>query len=235
MDTNPEQDVPLSDDDKRFLAALDADMRPYLRDRKELLSRLQRLVNLAKSVPDELQRDDILRSVVVLTHAYLEDFLRTLTRHFIPVTTKGALNEVPLAGTKDRSKFQLGDLVPHLGKSVIEVIRDSVDQYLERSTFNNTDEIAALLEKLNFDVSPHSKYFPNLNTMIRRRHTIVHRADRTAKDDNSYELQRIEAEQVTIWLQSTHGFMDSVLGYVSAIFHGKRYVEVFGGVPPNIT
>ena len=206
MDTNPEEDSPLPDDHKRLFALLNEDLRPYLRDRDELISRLERLVNLAKTVPEQSERGDILRSVVVFTHAYLEDFLRTLGRHFLPVANRDALNEVPLAGTKDRSKFQLADLEQHLGKSVREVIRESVDQHLERSTFNSTDEIAALLEKLSFKVSLHDKYFPNLNAMIRRRHTIVHRADRIANDDTSYQLQPIEAEQVMSWVVTTRDF-----------------------------
>lgn len=173
----------------------------------------------------QIEIDDILRAVVVLTHVYLEDFLRTLASSFLPFAHNDALNAVPLAGMKDRAKFQLGDLVQHWHKSVEVVIQESVD-HLERSTFNSTDDIAALLTKLKFDVSLHSQFFPALDEMIRR-HIIVHRADR-AVGGAEYKVQPIDAELVMSWVSATHEFMNSVLGHVTAIFHWKRYREIFG-------
>jgi hypothetical protein len=237
----PELEAPLSDDEKRLVAALEKDLRPSLRDRGEVLTRLQRLVNLATTLkgaqggagstaPSQIESDDILRAVVVFTHAYLEDFLRTLARSFLPLADKDILNEVPLAGMKERTKFQLGDLAQHGDKSVDNVIQESVDQYLERSTFNGTDDIALLLKSLKFDVSRHNEHFPALNAMIRRRHIIVHRADRAGAGDDSYVVQPIDAELVMNWVLKTNEFMNSVLRDVTVIFHWRRYREMYGEI-----
>jgi hypothetical protein len=63
----------------------------------------------------------------------------------------------------------------HRGKSVDEVIHESVSEYLEHSNFNSTTEIASLLETLGLDISGQRDYFPQLDAMIQRRHLIVHR------------------------------------------------------------
>lgn len=53
---------------------------------------------------------DILRAAVVLTHAALEDFLRSITIEKLPDCAPETLDSVPLAGTgaKAASKFLLG-------------------------------------------------------------------------------------------------------------------------------
>ena len=152
---------------------------------------------------------DILRASVVLTHAYLEDFLRTLAAALLPLAEENRLNGIPLAGIGGRpEKFFLGKLAKHKGKTVDEVIRNSVSEYLERSTFNSTEEIAQLLQTQGIEVAEHDKEFPAIQEMMQRRHQIVHRADRVKDGDtDNYVLQPIDQSDVTRWQKVTQSLM----------------------------
>jgi hypothetical protein len=157
----------------------------------------------------ETAADDILRAAVVLIHAYLEDLLRTIAATILPEQDEICLDKIPLAGMPGRpEKFSLGKLVQHKGKLVDDVLRQSVSEYLERSNFNNTQEIASFLRTLGFDPTKHNEHFASIDTMIQRRHQIVHRADRVSSDgSDSYVLQPILAIEVLTWLKATHDFM----------------------------
>src|SRR2546427_11301455 len=108
------------------------DMESYLDLSLENLGRMNRLLNLAASNPDD--SDDLMRAVIVMNHAYLEDFLRSLAERFLPLASEEVLNKVPLLGRKGRpDKFQLGALTPHRGKAVQDLIDISVRAHLARS------------------------------------------------------------------------------------------------------
>jgi hypothetical protein len=155
---------------------------------------------------------DILRAEVVLMHAYLEDFLRTVAAALLPESDESGLNSIPLAGVPGRSeKFALGKLVQHKGKSVDDVLRESVSEYLDRSTFNNKGEIVELLKKLGFDLSHNDDDLAAIQQMIQRRHQIVHRADRVkAPGTNNRVLQPIDRNEVLTWMKATERFMKSL-------------------------
>src|SRR5204863_301692 len=135
---------------------------------KEAFSRLSRLIEASREGTST--SDDILRAVVVLTHAYLEDFLRTIATRLLPVADEKTLNQVPLVGCAgDKGKFTLGKLAQYRGKMVDDVLRASVEEYLERSNFNSTTEIVSLLEDrlgLVLEASEKEKDLPLLNRMI---------------------------------------------------------------------
>lgn len=175
--------------------------------------RIQHLVSLSETNPD--YADDILRAAVVLTHAYLEDFLRTLANHLLPEGNENALNDIPLAGSGDGARsdrFNLGKLVQHKGKLVEEVIRESVSEYLERTSFNNVHDIVHLLERLGFETSPCKKFFPKIGEMTNRRHRIVHQTDRIKFNGTSnFTLQAISVEQVNSWIFTTSEFIITLL------------------------
>ena len=52
--------------------------------------------NLLGSAPGEDASQDILRAAVVLIHAHLEEFLRTISRVLLPEGNEACLNEIPL-------------------------------------------------------------------------------------------------------------------------------------------
>src|ERR1017187_8297396 len=109
----------------------------------------------SRSGPLKMQAEavqEMLRAAVVLTHAYLEDYLRTIGEALLPECDEDTLNAIPLVGLPGRpERFPLGKLVRHKGKQVDEVLRESVREHLSRTTFNNKGEIVRLLEALGFE------------------------------------------------------------------------------------
>jgi hypothetical protein len=191
---------------------------PYLRYAKENHERARRLGNiylerlrkygLVKTARDG--SEDILRAVVVFTHASLEDFLRTLAETFLPYANEQTLSNIPLAGTNmsRADKFSLGTLQKHKGKRIDRLIEESVSEHLKRSTYNNAREIASLLVSLGFDLAEPKKHFPEIEAMIQRRHEIVHRGDiRTGTDPKRPLVKPISFVQVVQWVQTTYEFM----------------------------
>ena len=209
---------------RKVAETLDTFLEPYLERMGESSRRVASLLQIAEgSIPSPLSvglekyatanaaAQDVFRAAVVFIHAYLEDFLRTVAGVLLPDADEATLNTIPLAGLGRAEKFPLGKLVQHKGKLVEEVLRMSVTEYLDRSTFNSTVEISLLLEKLGFQVADHNERFPSIGAMIQRRHQIVHRADRVkGPGSEKYTLQPIEAGEVWAWLRDTTGFMISV-------------------------
>jgi hypothetical protein len=211
----------------RLKAVIQRDLEPYLPQLQESLSRVGQLLSLASILAtspgkintehggpsNKAQAEDILRAAIVLIHSCLEDFLRTLAERILPERDELALKDVALAGLdRGKSQFHLGHLVQHRHKTVDALIRESVSGHLERSTFNNTTEVAHLLERLNLDRESVRGLFPSLDQMMQRRHQIVHRADRV-KDPSSdtFKLAAVFASDVTGWLKATRDFTVQVV------------------------
>jgi RiboL-PSP-HEPN len=161
---------------------------------------------------------DILRAGVVLLHASLEDFLRSLATVFLPIADEQVLDSIPLVGTGQTGhpeKFFLGKLAAHRGKTVDDVITESVRQYLEYSNYNNASDIAGLLRKIGVDASGVKDMFADIERIIKRRHQIVHRADRVqAKGSGHHYAQSINPEQVRASSEVIRDFMRTILGEV---------------------
>jgi hypothetical protein len=131
------------------------DVQPYVNLTRDSLARLNTLIAVGmKSQPETAEAaSDIFRAVVVLTHAYVEDFLRKVASVCLPNADEYGLNDVPLAGLGNKGraeKFFLGKLTQHRGKTVDEVIQQSVSEYLEHRSFNDLSEIISFLEDLGF-------------------------------------------------------------------------------------
>lgn len=158
---------------------------------------------------------DVLRSAVVLIHAALEDFLRSLAREYLPQARPEVISSIPLkgAGRAGRAeRFSLGQLDEHRGKTVDELIAECVDAYLERSNYNNTSEIASLLESLDIDVEPCRQFFADLDRMMLRRHQIVHRADCTAESGRGrHHARSLSMNTVEKWINTVFNFHGAVL------------------------
>jgi hypothetical protein len=190
--------------------------QPYVKQISEGLQRGLKLVEEAGKTDKETS-EEILRAVVVLNHAYLEDFLRSVALWLLPIAGEETLNDVPLVGASGRAeKFQLGKLAEHRGKKIDDVIRESVSAHLERSTFNSVTQIMSFLDSVNVklpsreEVDSSSSQIPRLaiegdvlgllDAMMTRRHHIVHRADKAKTGDG---LQEITKGEVAGWLAAT--------------------------------
>jgi len=158
---------------------------------------------------------DILRATTVLAHSTLEDYLRSLLRWKLPLQNREKIESIPLMGTSDigrATKFTLGVLVIHRGKSIDNLINDSIEKYLETVSFNDTNDISTALERISLAITPEIRTtFPILNEMIKRRHNIVHRADR---DDNfgsgNHKIKSISIQKIEQWKKTIDKFIIEV-------------------------
>lgn len=154
--------------------------------------------------------ENILRATVVLLHAALEDALREIVRLKLSECSAVVLDDIPLVGATRSTKFSLGALSKHRDKTVGELIQESTDQYLNRTSFNSANDIAGMLEKIGIDLSELRRYFPTLERMISRRHQIVHRADWKGDPGYSY-LASIAAADVRDWTATVVAFVAEIV------------------------
>ena len=206
---------------KAAQAVMFALIQPYTERMKAGILRVFELTStaeaglLSRRPADKTTAEDILRAAVVLTHAHLEDFLRTLGEVLLPAGDENFFDRIPLAGLAGRpEKFSLGKLVRHKGKSVDDVLRESVCEYLDRRTFNDTDEISQLLGALGVEISKVNESFPTIQIMMKRRHQIVHRVDRIRPDDPTV-LEAITPAEVEAWADATTTFISQLLGEIA--------------------
>lgn len=171
--------------------------------------RLNNLITLYKSLSTGKGRKptnslDILRATTVLAHSTLEDYLRNLLNWKLAEQNKEKINHIPLVGTSEigrATKFTLGELVMHRGKTIDEVIKSSITEYLSTVSFNSTRDIASALTGISITVTTDiQSTFTLLDEMIKRRHNIVHRADR---DDNPgsghHKIASISVQKIEKW------------------------------------
>jgi hypothetical protein len=203
--------------------AAEVHFKPYLQQISEGVQRAMKLIEAAGKTDKETS-EEILRAVVVLNHAYLEDFLRSVALWLLPIAGEETLNRIPLVGATGRAeKFQLGKLAEHCGKKIDDVIRESVEAHLEHSNFNNVTEVMSFLDSINVtlptpeEVQSSSDKVPRLSidkndfalleAMMQRRHHIAHRGDKAKKGAG---LQEITEAEVGVWLAATMKFTLSI-------------------------
>jgi hypothetical protein len=154
---------------------------------------------------------DILRASVVFLHASIEDLLRSLLEWKLPSANPKYLEDVPLDGDKLR-KYTLADIAQHRGKTVDELIERSVKGSLERSNYNSVDEVAGVLTKSGVDTKALNPFASDLEAMMKRRHWIVHRADRNDAQGAGHFLARsLHPNTVKAWLSAVDAFGKAVL------------------------
>ncbi len=127
---------------------------------------------------------DVLRAAVVLLHAAVEDFLRSLLVWKLPLAPAQRLNDIPLLSNdpkKTATKFWLGELAQFRGMTVEDLIAKSVASHLEGyQSFNNIGDVVSALA--DCQLSPEGLDRAAIEEMIKRRHNIVHKADRNQKE-----------------------------------------------------
>ena len=112
------------------------------------LARVKHLVNVYTTLGGvgqgrrPVNSTDLLRAATVFLHAAIEDLLRSIEAARLPAAAPPVLDGVPLVGLGPRpEKFFLGQLAPHRGSTVDDVIRRSVEAHLERATYGNATEV----------------------------------------------------------------------------------------------
>lgn len=133
-------------------------------------------------------RADLFRATVVFLHATFEDSLRTAARQSLRGTTSGVLKDIPLVGTSKSGraeKFDLEALNAHRGKTVDQVIQDSIAGYLDRESFGSSTDVDKALRQMGLDTTPFKSLYADLDRMMKRRHRIVHEADLASPQDSA--------------------------------------------------
>jgi hypothetical protein len=162
-------------------------------------------------------KTDVLRAATVLLHASLEDMLRSLAYWKLPSANAETLDKIPLVTAAPAIKFSLGALTAHRGKTVEEVITASVNGYLERSNYNNVEEIASFLGSIGVTVANVNGQFPVLEELMKRRHQIVHRADRDETGGRGrHAVRSIGRHKVGKWADAAEAFCNAVLDEMPA-------------------
>jgi len=192
------------------------------------MDRINGLVKLVFSDIDPLRatglfqidgaKGDILRSIVVFLHATFEDLLRTMARQHIAVAKSQVLDGIPLVGTSRSGraeKFHLGALKAHRGKTVDQLIQESVESYLDRESFSSCGDVNEVLTQMGLDTVPFKPFYADLDQMMKRRHRIVHEADLPSPKDSLPAPWTIaDTYNLCFWLM------------VVAIFYGQLCISV---------
>lgn len=165
-----------------------------------------------------VQDTDVLRAATVFTHAALEEVFRGLVSWKYPAAAENLLNEIPLVGISETGrpeKFFLGKLGAHRGKSVQQLIDESITSYVGNLTVNNTTEISGLVRKVGVEPETVNGEFAQISELVQRRHHIVHQADRN--DVGGYGNHRAKAlhpHTVEEWIAAVERFVNSVLAQI---------------------
>lgn len=127
-----------------------------------------------------VQQVDVLRASVVLLHATLEDVIRATSEELLPGAGADVLDEIgfPDGVDKTKPKFTLGELHAYKGGTVDELIRAAVRARLQRSNYNSVGEVSGALGRVGLSPNLLDPNQAALESIMRRRHLIVHRADK---------------------------------------------------------
>lgn len=174
---------------------------------------------------------DFARAAVVLTHASLECFVRDIAKQGYHSAEPGPLRDrlldkIPFVGEESSStKYALARVAKHAGKSVDQLVADSINEYFASRTYNSTSELDGALKELGIDTAGLKQWYPDVQAMMKRRHRVVHEADRpphqlipsgaytrTRPKISDEELLRIAA-----WVRAATGIAS---GVVTAVMKG---------------
>jgi hypothetical protein len=168
---------------------------------------------------------DLLRAAVVFLHATLEDLLRSSLEWRLPLAAPQHLARVPLVGSKKGGRdpsYNLEDLARHRGKSVDEVLKESVDAHLVDSNFNNPGQVISVLTSLGLAESIVDPFRNHLGAMMSRRHWIVHRTDRNQiSGQGHYAARSISPTTVRAWRDAVRKFGDAFVDALPSELGGE--------------
>ena len=160
-----------------------------------------------------VQTVDLLRAAVVFLHATMEDALRSALEWKWPeATSRELLADVPVVCHNRGSKIELVDLLPHRGTTVDDLIRRSVEAHLERASFNNVGDVKKAVERMGLPPTIVTPYRGDLASLMARRHSIVHRADRLDKQGSGYNgAASLGQWLVSRWISSVEGLCTAIV------------------------
>lgn len=185
----------------------------------ENLGRVDNLISLygpATVGRRKVQETDILRGALVLLHAGLEDYLRSLMIWKIDSYSEDALNSYgfPNGNKRPPTKVSLGELAAHRGKSVDDLIVQAVKSHLdEYQSFNDLGEVKKALKQCGIAAATvEAQNYRKLPDMISRRHNIVHKADRNdvAGGQGNHRTKSLSKPTVESYVDAVKSLRDFV-------------------------
>lgn len=166
----------------------------------------------------EKRPTDILRAALVLLHSAEEDCFRNILIHWYPIKADSkALSEVSLAGSDGRtSKYSFDRFASFSGKTVDEVISESVREHFSRMSFNSYKDIDSRLKKIGLSLGAYKRQ-AEIDALIQRRHKVVHEVDLMQDESSGKSRTRpIKSAQVRIWMECSMDLVQTIDEQVSA-------------------
>lgn len=182
---------------------------------KQNLNRINNLMSAyreldANDIGDIQVRKDVLRACVVLMHSTLEEVIRNLYLYRLPKVDSKQLNKITFVGhtsSNRPSNILLGELLQYRDKLVSNVILASIESHVDTMNINSALQLAQCLEMAEIPVDTHNKYFAELESLMKRRHQIVHQMDRSDRlDPLSMNIENIGITKVNKWKSALRGF-----------------------------
>lgn len=167
------------------------------------------------------EHTDVLRAAVVLLHATLEDLMRSLEELRLPTANEKSFERVkfPKLDTpykEWKETFSLVDLATYRGRSVNEVYRAAINAHLERSNYGNVGELKAALKRIGMDRPLDRDLAASLESMMKRRHWIAHRADADPEAiPGQHNTLSIDQGSVIAWHDDVEHFGGMALNFIT--------------------
>lgn len=184
---------------------------------ENLIATYERLSGTTSGRRNALQLD-LLRSTVVFAHSSLENFIRDLQYWKLPESDKEVLNEVSLIGVEHRrKKFSLGELQDFKELKVAQVIENSIREHLDQQSYNNVNDLVNALRTCGLQENKElTELYPKLDTLIQRRHHIVHQADINIQSGRGHHRFRsISLQRVRNWINTIDEFALQIIKQLS--------------------
>ncbi len=187
---------------------------------KNLVAAYDQLGSQGAGRPSTMQVD-VLRSATVLLHASLEDVLRSSSEQLLATRGRDVLDGIgfPDGTDKTKQKFTLGDLHAFKGQSIDDLIQLAVITSLQRSNYNSVAEVAAALERIGIDPGVLDPDQATLESIIKRRHLIVHRADKNPDPKRGRGVlmtQHLPKSTAETWIQTITGVGTRILNALAS-------------------
>lgn len=181
------------------------------------IQRVDNLCNIFEVVKSTSNRPtvkeaDVLRAAVVFLHSAMEDYLRGVLTEYLPERDTKNLENIALYQTDGRpGKFSLGMLKQHSELTVSELIKNSIEEQMRHTSFNDTTDISGWMTRIGISTNDASVDLAQLNTTITRRHKIVHEVDANQQSGRGFH------NAASINLQTVKAWETNVIAFVNLI------------------
>lgn len=160
----------------------------------------------------DVQKTDILRAGVVFLHSTFEEYLRTIILQRKEAVLledeskfKYVLGSVAMCGDNtgrsNGKKYALSDLWDVKDKTILAVVKESLEDKVGYITFNDYSQIVASLQEINICLTSNHNIDRIIDNYIERRHKIVHQADKNSAHGRGYfQSASINARVLSAWI-----------------------------------